>query len=76
MKKGIEVWAEYDSRGRWNLCIQKKRGHFTLDEIIETAREYEEDFYAIIIDAEYKECEPNDGDFVRLYRASTFLNNN
>lgn len=78
MKKGIEVWPSYDKQGRWCIHIQKAKGRFTLDEIIETAREYEQDFYLLLIDA-YHDTEgqlPEEatGDFVTLYRTDDFLN--
>lgn len=69
MKKGIEVWTSYDSAGHWMLNVQKSKGHFTLDELVSIAREWEEDFYVLIINATYTEDEPFAGDFVQLYRA-------
>ena len=39
MKKGITVESGYDNSGRWCLKIKKKKGNFTLDEIIEAAKE-------------------------------------
>lgn len=44
MKRGIEVWADYDRENRWCLKIKKAKGKFSLDEITDIAREYEEDF--------------------------------
>lgn len=78
MKRGIEVWTEYDREGRWCLKIKKSKGKFSLDEITDIAREYEEDFYAVIINAMSEEtAEYYDvdycGDFVTLYRATDFL---
>lgn len=78
MKKGIEVWSSYDKQGRWCIHIKKAKGRFTLDEIAETAREYEQDFYLLLIDA-YNDTEgqlPEEtaGDFVTLYRIDDFLN--
>lgn len=76
MKKGIECWIEYDSESRWCMKIKKARGKFTLDEIIETAREYGQDFYLLLIDAYHDEeaqCwEDTEGDFVTLYRTDAF----
>ena len=37
MKRGIEVWSEYDRTGRWCLRAKKARGRFTLDEVREAA---------------------------------------
>ena len=78
MKKGIEVWPDYDETGRWCLRIKKSKGRFTLDEIIETATEYEQDFYAVIIKAVDDDMmqyfdDIETGDFVTLYRATDFL---
>ena len=77
MKKGIEVWSSYDKQGRWCIRIKKAKGRFTLDEIVETAREYEQDFYLLLIDAyhdtEGQLPEETAGDFVTLYRTDDFL---
>lgn len=78
MKKGIEVWPDYDEAGRWCLRIKKARGTFTLDEITEIAREYENDFYALIIkaldlDMEQYYDDIEQGDYVTLYSATDFL---
>lgn len=76
--KNIEVWPGYDCSGRWLLKIQKKRGKLTLDEIVEAAKNYEQDFYALIIravDADYEQyydVEPK-GDYIELYRAIDFM---
>lgn len=76
MKKGIEVWPDYDLNGRWCLKIKKARGRFTLDEIIEAAQEWELDFYLLLIDAFHEETEQfgevQQGDFVTLYRTDLF----
>lgn len=60
------------------MKIRKSKGKFSLDEITDIAREYEEDFYAVIINAMSEEtAEYYDvdycGDFVTLYRATGFL---
>lgn len=78
MKKGIEVWSDYDNAGRWCLRIKKKKGKFTLDEITEIATEYEEDFYAVIIKAISDEMgqyfdDIEQGDYITLYQATDFL---
>lgn len=72
MKRGIETHSGYDNQGRWKLCIEKNRGKFTLDEIIEVAKEWEEDIYALVIKALDLEFEEVTGDFVELYRLSDF----
>lgn len=38
MKKGINAWADYDRQGNWTLCIGKKRGKLSLDEIKQAAQ--------------------------------------
>lgn len=78
MKRGIEVWPDYDRTNRWCLRIKKAKGRFSLDEITDIAREYEADFYAVVINAMSEEtAEYYDvdycGDFVTLYRATDFL---
>lgn len=78
MKKGIEIWTDYDANGRWYLAIKKKRGKLSIDEIREIAMEWEQDFYALIVEAIDKDFQDYydwefDGDFVRLYRATDFL---
>lgn len=78
MKKGIEIWTDYDATGRWYLAIKKKKGRFTLDEIREIAMEWGQDFYALIVEAVDEEFQSYydwdfDGDFVRLYYATDFL---
>ena len=73
MKKGIEVRPEYDKNGRWKLIIEKKRGRLTLEEIKEAAREWEWDYYLLVLDCFH---DPDDiqygevpqGDRVELYR--------
>lgn len=77
MKKGIEIWSDYDKAGRWCLKIKKAKGRFTLDEIAEAAKEWEMDFYLLILDAfhEHEEeqfGEIQTGDFVTLYRTDLF----
>ena len=79
MKKGIEVWADYDENNRWCLRVQKARGRFTLDELTEIAKEYEQDIYAVIIKAldadleQYYDDVDMGGDYVTLYRVTDFL---
>ena len=78
MKRGIEVWQDYDQTGQWCLRIKKRKGKLSLDEITEAAMEYEQDFYAVIIKAVdddmvqyYDDIET--GDYVTLYRVTDFL---
>ena len=78
MKRGVDVWPDYDETGRWCLRVKKARGKFTLDELEEIAMDYEQDFYAVIIKAidddmiQYFAHEDS-GEFVTLYRATDFL---
>lgn len=79
MKRGIEVWADYDPTGQWILKIQKARGKLTLDEIREACTEYDQDFYMLVIRAmdddisQYYTVDDFDGDFVTVYRADDFF---
>lgn len=68
MNKGIETYSGYDAQGRWKLCIRKERGKFTLDMIVEAAREWEEDIYALVLKCLEGEWEETQGDYVELYR--------
>lgn len=76
MKKGIEVRPDYDRSGRWCLRMHKPRGKFTLEEIREAARDYEWDFYLLVLDAFHDDedqlMESQTGDFVTLYRTDLF----
>lgn len=79
MKKGIEVYTDYDQRGIWTLHIAKKKGKLTLEDIIESCTEYEQDFYMLVIKAmdeeigQYYLTDDLEGDFVTLYRADDFM---
>ena len=77
MKKGIEVYTDYDKTGRWRLVIEKKKGKLTLDEIREAAREWEYDFYLMVLDCFHEEDIQYDydlpkGDRAELYRTDIF----
>lgn len=77
-RKNIEVWSDYDVYGNWYIAIKKKKGALKLEEIREIAMDWEQDFYALIIEAVEKESQDYynwdfEGDFVRLYRATDFL---
>lgn len=77
--KNIEVWTEYDPAGIWTLCIQKKRGKLSLDEIRDACIDYEQDLYMLAIKAldtdmeQYYLTDDLDGDYVVLYRADDFF---
>lgn len=75
MKKGIDVHVDYDQNSRWRLIIEKKRGKLTLDEIKEAAREWELDYYLLVLDCYHDELDEqlyctNEpvGDRAELYR--------
>ena len=83
MKKGINVWPDYDRQGNWMLCVGKKRGKLSLDEIKQAAQEYELDIYALFLDCMGNDLPESDNfyvpnsdgtmteysDFVQLYPA-------
>lgn len=83
MKKGINTWADYDRQGNWMLCVGKKRGKLSLDEIKQAAQEYELDIYALFLDCMGNDLPESDNfyvpnsdgtmteysDFVQLYPA-------
>ncbi len=79
MKRGIEVWPDYDPTGQWILKIQKARGRLTLEEIQHACTQYEQDFYMLVIRAmdddtsQYYTVDDLDGDFVTIYRADDFF---
>lgn len=78
MKKGTTIESGYDDSRRWCLKLRKAKGKFTLDEIIEAPKEWEEDYYAVIIKAMSDEIaqyydDDLDGDYVTLYRATDFI---
>ena len=75
-KKGITAYPDYDKTGRWVLVIEKLRGKLTLDEIKDAAREYEWDFYLLVLDCyhdqndeqQYAAMPDQKSDRVLLYR--------
>lgn len=78
MKRGIDVCPDYDRNGDPVLHIEKQRGKLTLEEIRRALRDYDEDIYALIIDArdvDEGQCfgEEPPGDKVTLYRAEQFF---
>lgn len=79
MKRGVEVYSDYDRDNRWRLIIKKKKGKLSLDEIKEAAKEYEYDYYLLVLDCYHDEdnddnpfCEPPKGDMAILYRTDLF----
>lgn len=78
MKKGTEIWSDHDANGICCLRLKKAKGKFSLDEIIEAATEWEQDFYAVIIKAVDDDMfqyfdDVEQGDYITLYRATDFL---
>lgn len=79
MKKGIEVWSDYDPTCTWVLHIKKARGTLSVEEIKQAAMEYDQDFYMLVIKAmdekigQYYTVDDVEGDFVTLYRADDFF---
>lgn len=78
MKKGVSCETTYDAAGNWMLIVRKERGKLTLEDIREAAREYEEDYYALILKcmsddtSQYWEDDLR-GDVAELYRATEIL---
>lgn len=79
MNKNIEVWPDYDRTGVWCLNIRKKKGKLTLDEITQTCKEYEQDYYMLAIKAfdvemqQYFDDDFYQGESVTLYQAGDFF---
>ena len=78
MKKGIEVYTEFDPQGHCVLVIRKQRGKLTLEEIREAATEYEQDYYGLVlkcIDEDMDQYYDDDllGDAAELYSISDIL---
>ena len=79
MKKGITVNSTYDKAGIWCLQIRKQKGKLSLEEIEEACREYDYDFYMLVIKAMDEETEgffdvdDLKGDFVTCYKADDFF---
>lgn len=78
MKKGLSCESTYDAAGNWMLIVRKERGKLSLEDIREAAREYEEDYYALILKCmgdEVSQYWEDDlcGDVAELYRATEML---
>lgn len=79
MKKGTEIWTDYDRQGMWTLHIKKARGRLTLEEIRDACMEYGQDFYMLVLCAmdweigQYYDTDDLEGDYVTLYRADGFF---
>ena len=72
MKRGIDVHPDYDRTGVWCLIVEKKKGKLTLEDIKEAAREYEWDYYLLVLDCfhdpyEIQGDEMPEGDIAVLY---------
>ncbi len=76
MKKGTEIWPDYDRAGRWHLCLKKQKGRFAVDEVQQALAEYEEGWYMLLLHCAGEDddglIEPQ-GDFVRAYPAEEVL---
>ncbi|MCD7919494.1 MAG: hypothetical protein LUG45_05375 [Clostridiales bacterium] len=77
MKKGTEVWPDYDKQGNWFLHLRKERGKFTWQEIRDALTEYEEDYYLLAADCidhgEPQFAEEEQGDHLIAYRMRDFM---
>ena len=83
MKKGIEHWCEWEHMGAEEttnvLCIEKKRGKLTLDEIRECCMAHDWNIWLLMIDArgetdeQFCESVPPDGDFVKCINGDNVL---
>lgn len=78
MKKGIEVYTEFDPQGHCVLVIRKQRGKLTLEEIREAAMEYEQNYYGLVMkcmDGDMLQYFDDDlkGDAVELYEMDDVL---
>lgn len=77
-KSAVDCWPDYDEAGRWCLRLRKKKGRFTVDELVDALAAHEWDFYAVILKAipedgyQYFEDIP-EGDYLTAYRATDFL---
>ena len=78
MKKGIEVWSDYDRAGNWLLKVAKKRGKLTIEDIKEAAMDWGPDYYFLVLNCldtdsiQYYD-DDLDGDAAELYPAEKFL---
>lgn len=74
MKKGIEIWSDYNAVGKHIVKLSKKKGKFTLDEIRDALTEYMEDVYLIMIKAlDMDRDDEPEGDYVECYVASEVI---
>ena len=56
-KTRIEVHADYDDSKNIIYVVEKAKGRLTLEEIQKALKEYEEDFYFLLIDCLHDEFE-------------------
>ena len=72
-----ETYAAYDREGRWFLTVEKKKGKLSIDEIIEAATSYDEDYYVLVLKCinvdgpQFNEVTENNS--VGLYKLDDFL---
>ena len=71
MKRGIEIWPDYDRNGIWCLKVKKKKGKLSVEELREAAKEYDGGYYFLLMNCTYDDepqFEENDqGDFAIIY---------
>lgn len=83
-KTKVEVHADYDESGNIIYVVEKSKGRLTLEEIQKALKEYEEDFYFLLVDCLHDEYEcyqgwnedmddKNKGDRVIAYPADRLL---
>lgn len=78
MKKGLSYEPTSDGAGNFVLVVRKERGKLTLEDIREAAKDWEQDYYALILkcmDDDMSQYWDDDleGDAAELYMADKFL---
>ena len=81
-KTKIEVHADHDDSGNIIYIVEKSKGRLTLEEIQKALKEYEEDYYFLVLDCFHDDCyqgwnenidDRNKGDRVTAYPADRLL---
>jgi len=73
MKRGIEIWSDWDMDGKSVVHIRKAKGKFTLEEIRQILTEYMQDVYLIMIKAMEDLEDGDEGDFVECWFADQVM---
>lgn len=76
MRKGTEIWSDYDRAGRWCLDLKKQKGRFTVDEVQEALAEYGEGWYMLLLHCGGEAGDDfavGQGDFLQAYPAEEVL---